>query len=131
MTKAPARTDHRFYTAMSIAVACTVFAGFGRTFYLKCLFPAPPLPWILHVHGALCTGWVLLYVTQNILIMQRRVGLHRRLGWAVAFLSLLVCIASVPVAIEWGVPYLLLSIAMAIFAARLAVWRALANWLMA
>ena len=224
-------TDHCFYTAMAIAIACGVLAGFGRTFYFKGFFPTPPLPLILDIHGALCTCWVLFFVTQNILIMKRRVRLHRRLGWATTFLSLLICIASVPAALYsvrrghfapahdaytsllafdfrnifnfalmmagvvfwrrdaethkrlavlaavalfadpaigrlpglaplvmlllfllfhlagpaydlmtkrrihraylWGVPYLLFSIAGAIFAARLALWHAVADWLMA
>jgi hypothetical protein len=216
---------------MSVAVLCTVVAGFGRTFYFKGFFHTPPLPLVLQIHGALCSAWILLFVAQNVLIMRRRLRLHRLLGWGITFLSLLICIASVPAALYsvrhghfapahdaytsllafdfrnifnfalmmagvviwrrdsethkrlavlaavalfadpaigripgvapvvmlllfllfhlagpaydlatrrsihkaylWGVPYLLLSIAVAIFAARLEVWHNVADWLMA
>jgi len=35
------RRDHRFYLAMSLAVAITVVAGFAKTFYFKTSFKMP------------------------------------------------------------------------------------------
>ena len=82
------RRDHRFFSAMSIIIACTVFVGFSRTFYLKNYFHAPQLPLLLSVHGILSTCWILLFVAQNLLIAGGQIRLHRRLGWAGAVLAL-------------------------------------------
>jgi len=93
------RLDHRFYTAMSIAIAITVFVGFAETFYLKSYFHKPALHRVTEIHGILNTCWILLFVIQNALIASGRVALHRRLGWAGAALSLLL----VPFGIATGV----------------------------
>jgi hypothetical protein len=84
------RRDHRFYTAMSISIAITVFAGFGESFYLKSYFHKPAIHPVTLIHGLLNTGWILLFVIQNCLVAAGRVGIHRRLGWAGALLSLLI-----------------------------------------
>jgi hypothetical protein len=58
-----------------------VFVGFARSYFLKGYFGAPPLPSLLvHVHGAVSTGWIVLFVSQILLVAQHRVGVHRRLG---------------------------------------------------
>jgi hypothetical protein len=36
----------------------------------------------VHLHGALFTGWVLLFIAQTALVASHRVAVHRRLGWA-------------------------------------------------
>ncbi|MGI8735589.1 MAG: hypothetical protein ACR2LM_20085 [Pyrinomonadaceae bacterium] len=74
------RADRRFFTAMSIAAAITVFAGFAPTYFLKSAFRAPALSPLLHVHGLLFTSWILLFVIQTSLISARRIDIHRRLG---------------------------------------------------
>jgi hypothetical protein len=53
------RWDHIFYTGLAVVAAAIVFAGFARTYYLKDLFGKPPLPSLLHLHGALFTSWLL------------------------------------------------------------------------
>ena len=78
----------RFYLGASLLFLALVFWTFARTFYLKALFKAPPLPPLLHVHGAVMTGWVVLLVVQSGLVAVHRVQWHRRLGvfgaaWAV------------------------------------------------
>jgi hypothetical protein len=75
-----------------LAVACTaalaiVITGFAPTYYLKLLSGAPPLPILLHVHGALMTAWFVLFFIQVCLIASHRVRLHRRLGMAGAVVA--------------------------------------------
>lgn len=40
----------------------------------------PPLSALLHIHGAVMTGWVVLLVVQTSLVAAHRVQCHRRLG---------------------------------------------------
>jgi hypothetical protein len=72
--------DHRFYTGMAFAIAVGVFAGFAKTYYAKSYFKSPAIPFWVHVHGAVFTGWILFYLLQNLLAMYGRMKLHRSLG---------------------------------------------------
>ena len=72
--------DHRFYTFMALAIASGVFAGFTRTYYAQSYFHTPAIPFWLHVHGLVFTGWILFYLLQNLLAMYGKMRLHRSLG---------------------------------------------------
>jgi hypothetical protein len=74
------RADRRFFTAMSVAAAITVFAGFAPTYFLKSVFGRPALSPLLHVHGLLFTSWIVLFVIQTSLVAAKRTYIHRRLG---------------------------------------------------
>lgn len=82
VTSAPTtvRRDRAFYTGMSVASAITVFVGFGRSYFLKGYFGAPPLTPLVHLHGLVFTGWICLFLAQVLLVAKQRVALHRRLG---------------------------------------------------
>jgi hypothetical protein len=89
-----------FFTGMAIAVVATVVAGFTPTYYLKPLFGTPALPLSIHVHGALFTAWVLLFVAQTSLVAANRTNLHRRLGVAGAVLAVRMVVSGAALAIE-------------------------------
>jgi hypothetical protein len=81
--------DRLFYSGMSIVLALTVLVGFAPTYYLRFIGEAPmltlsgrPMSGVLHWHGALFTGWVVLFVVQTALVAAHRVKLHRQLGIA-------------------------------------------------
>ncbi len=95
--------DRLFYGAMAVALALTVFAGFAPTYYLRLVSGGPratisggPFTTLIHLHGALFTAWVVLFVVQTALISSRRVAVHRRLGVAGAVLAgVMVAVGSV------------------------------------
>lgn len=72
--------ERRFYLGASLIFLALVFWTFARTFYLKMFFKTPSLSLLLHIHGAVMTGWVVLLVVQSGLIAAHRVRWHRRLG---------------------------------------------------
>ena len=76
-----AASDRRFYLAMALTCTLLIFAGFGRTYYLKAHFPlSPKLSLLVHVHGFVFTLWMLYFVLQTALIAVRKPRLHRNLG---------------------------------------------------
>ena len=85
--------DRAFYSGMAILMACAVFTGFARTYYLSAYFgthattSGRPFSTIVRVHAALFTTSVLLFLVQTSLVASRRVAVHRRLGVAVAVLA--------------------------------------------
>ncbi len=76
------RYDHVFFSVVVALMVATVIVGFGPTYYYAGVFRAPLPPPIIHVHGALFSCWMLLLVTQTLLISARRVDVHRKLGIA-------------------------------------------------
>lgn len=75
------RTAERvFYSFMAILLCMCVYIGFSPTYFQAGLLRAPlPSP-ILHVHGAVFTLWMLLFVVQVALISAHRVKWHRSFG---------------------------------------------------
>ncbi len=97
------RFDRRFYLIVAIVFSLIVLAGFGRTYYAKQWFGTPPLPSALvHLHGALMTAWVLLFIAQVRLISSRAVRLHQRLGYAAIGLAAVIIATGLPTAIRAG-----------------------------
>jgi hypothetical protein len=80
IVRSPRRFDRRLYLGAGLIFLALVFWTFARTFYLKPFFGTPPLSALLHIHGAVMTGWVVLLVVQTSLIAAHRVQWHRRLG---------------------------------------------------
>jgi hypothetical protein len=88
------RYDRAFYGTMAATLALTVLAGFGPTYYSQLATGGPkatvsggPFTLLVHLHGALFTAWVLLFIVQTVLVATHRVAVHRRLGVAGAVLA--------------------------------------------
>src|SRR5258708_3679268 len=76
--------ERAFYSGMPILLWACVYIGFSPTYFQAGMLRAPlPSP-ILHIHGAVFTLWMLLFVVQAALISARRVKWHRSFG-TVAF----------------------------------------------
>jgi hypothetical protein len=86
------RYDRPFYTGMAIAAAVVVFAGFAPTYFLRANYQTTPLPTYLQVHGVLFTTWIALFIAQTSLVAARRTNVHRRLGWAMAALAVVMVV---------------------------------------
>jgi hypothetical protein len=65
---------------LALSIAILVFVGFARTYYLHSLFGMPALTRFLHFHGAVMTGWIVLFAVQTFLITSNRIPIHRILG---------------------------------------------------
>jgi FtsH-binding integral membrane protein len=89
------RFDHLFFLSMAALMLITVFVGFAPTYYLAGVFHAPLPSFIVHVHGAVFSSWILLLLTQTSLVSAGRVDIHRRLGIAGFFLACLMVIVGV------------------------------------
>lgn len=96
------QAERRFFTGMAAALVAVTFIGFAPTYYLAGYFDAPRLGPLVHLHGVVYSGWVLLLLAQTGLIAARRVDVHRLLGIAGAGLALVVVVVGVLVAIESG-----------------------------
>lgn len=91
-----------FHLWMALLMCVFIFGGFGMT-YLGPLASGtfPPAPPLVHLHGIVFFGWMLLLVTQSLLVNVRNARLHRSLGTfgiayggVLVFLGLLITIVS-------------------------------------
>jgi len=83
-----------------------VFLGFGRTFFLRSFLEQPArwqldqLPMVYFVHGIILTSWFVLLMVQSILINIRKVSIHRKLGYCMAVLAVLVVFTGIQVILD-------------------------------
>lgn len=75
------RSERRLFALTAAFFALFILIGFARTYYLKFAFGNPPVrSFLVHVHGALMTAWILFFISQVWLIRTRRVAAHMRNG---------------------------------------------------
>lgn len=78
-------TDERlFFMGMAAAMAIVTFVGFAPTYYLAGSYAprTPALTPTVHLHGALCTAWILFLMLQTGLVAAGRRDVHRAAGVA-------------------------------------------------
>jgi len=67
-----------FALGLVAVMMAIVLAGFWP--YFSALPSGPKAHWIIHVHAAVFSGWMLLYLAQVWLVYRRRVRAHQALG---------------------------------------------------
>jgi hypothetical protein len=80
--RTPLRSNElkRFFYVLAALLVCAIVAtGFGPRFYAV-LVLGESRPWIIHVHGAVYVGWLVLLVAQGLLAARGKLALHRRIG---------------------------------------------------
>jgi hypothetical protein len=78
---APARATgaERAFPGLAIVMVLVVVAGFSLQLAMgRSSFDAPLL---LHAHAVVFMGWLVIFLTQNLLIVTGQVRWHRPLGW--------------------------------------------------
>jgi hypothetical protein len=91
-----------FYFFMSMVIATVVVYGFGQTAKEKLLHPVIARPFVLYVHGALFSGWILFFIFQSALVRTGMAPWHRRTGWAGVALGMAMLLVGVETAIAMG-----------------------------
>lgn len=85
----------RFAVGIAFAMLAVNLVGFGPTLYLRAFFDVPPIPVYLYAHGIAGTAWFAFLVVQTLLVAQRRVSIHRRLGWIGAAVAVAVLVSGI------------------------------------
>lgn len=78
-----------------VALSATLL-GFGKTYFGPVSRGEFSGSWLLHLHGALAMGWVLMFALQPILVHTRRLSWHRQLGRVAVPLALAVAFTMIP-----------------------------------
>jgi len=74
------RFDDVFFSGMAVLSLASVFVGFARSYYLAGVFKAQLPNFLVHIHGAVFSCWIILLIVQSSLVAAGRVDVHRHLG---------------------------------------------------
>ena len=74
--------DRNFFLAYVAIIWVGILAGFVPEIVRHVTSGAPAFPPIIHVHGVVFVSWLILLTVQALLIRNRQVRLHQRLGVA-------------------------------------------------
>ncbi len=72
--------ERYFYFFMSMLIAVVVAFGFSQTIDMNLIHPSIPRPFLLYVHAAVFTGWLVFFILQTALVRTSNVQIHRTLG---------------------------------------------------
>ena len=79
-TRVATPPDRLFFPLIALTALAIVAAGFAPTYYLGFWFGAPALEAIVHVHAMAFTAWLVLLLSQALLIRLGRARWHRAMG---------------------------------------------------
>lgn len=88
-----------FYFSMSLVFAALVLLGFSRTVDVALFHANPPRPFLLWMHGAAFSTWIVFFIAQSALVRVRKVSVHRALGWFGASLAAVMVVLGVTIAV--------------------------------
>ena len=74
------RVDDIFFTTLSVIMLAVVVIGFAPSYFLKGAIFAYPPSLLVHLHGAVFSTWIILFVVQSSLVSEGNIRLHRKLG---------------------------------------------------
>jgi hypothetical protein len=103
LADAAARSVYIVLVAVMIAI---VLLGFWP-FYSALLSGGTGAHWIVYVHAAVFSGWMVLLATQVVLVHRRRLGTHQRLGRVGIPYGLLVLVLGLAVTIAAPVQHVI------------------------
>lgn len=103
----PPQYDRIFFSTLAIAMALGVVVGFAPTYYTKLMGSAPlhttsqrAFTGLVHLHGALFSSWVLLFIVQTALVATHRVKVHMTMGIVGAVLAAAMVVVGISTAVQ-------------------------------
>ncbi|NGZ83994.1 hypothetical protein [Duganella aceris] len=93
--------ETRIFLLAHLFLLSVVLIGFGRTFYLRHLFIARPLPLVLLLHGIALTAWYGLVALQGAMVLKGAREWHGRIAWLAA--PVIVCVIYSGIQVNWNV----------------------------
>jgi hypothetical protein len=74
------RAEDVFFTGMSLLMLLIVLVGFAPSYFLRGAVFAHLPSVLVHLHGAVFSSWIILFVIQSSLVSAGNIRLHRKLG---------------------------------------------------
>lgn len=88
-----------FFTAMAFVGIAAVLIGFLKTFIIPVLSGTKTWPFPIYLHASFAFSWLLIFLTQSILIQNRKYETHIAIGKWATIVAPGACISSIPAAL--------------------------------
>lgn len=88
-----------FFTAIAILSLIAILVGFLKTFIIPGISGTKTWPLAIYVHACFVFSWVLLFLTQSLLIQNKKYKTHIFIGTWGAFIALGAALSIIPVAL--------------------------------
>jgi uncharacterized membrane protein YozB (DUF420 family) len=98
---ATGRKEHWFYVSAAMLIIAISVVGFGPSITDPSKRSAAPTALVI-AHGITIGAWLLLFLTQVLLVAKRRIAAHRRLGAVAPVLALLTVVLGYIVLIDFA-----------------------------
>src|SRR5262249_20152618 len=69
-----------FYVGMAVFMFAIMLVGFWPSYFGPLLRGVASRPWVIHLHGIVFIGWMVLLFAQVSLVAAGRTALHRKIG---------------------------------------------------
>ena len=89
------RPEDIFFTTAAVLMLGIIVAGFAPSYFLRGAVFAQLPSLLVHLHGAVFSSWIILFVIQSSLVSAGNLRLHRRLGTLGGILAALMVILGV------------------------------------
>jgi len=89
------RADDAFFTILSLLMLLIVLVGFAPSYFLQGAVFAHLPSLLVHLHGAVFSSWIILFVIQSSLVSAGHIRFHRKLGVLGAVLAGLMVVLGV------------------------------------
>lgn len=89
----------QFFARSALLMLALVLASFSFTYFWPMAVTGKRFSLVLHLHGAVCFGWMVLYAWQTRLVASGRIARHREWGLAGIALSTLLVPLGIAIAI--------------------------------
>lgn len=93
------KSELTFFTAIAVLGIIAILVGFLKTFILPIISGTKTWPLAIYVHASFVFGWVLVFLTQSLLIQNKKYKTHIIIGRWGAFIALGAAISIIPAAL--------------------------------
>jgi len=74
------RPRSKLYVSLAVLMAALIIVGFWPSYYGPLVRGAANVSWVLHLHGIVFFGWMVLFIAQTFLAATGHIKAHRSLG---------------------------------------------------
>lgn len=98
-TKKASKSKFTFFTAIAWLGIIAILVGFLKTFIIPIISGTKTWPMAIYAHAFFVFGWVVIFLTQSLLIQNRKYNTHIFIGKWGAFIALGAAISIIPAAL--------------------------------
>lgn len=85
-----------FFTAIAIIGIIAILVGFSKTFIIPLVSGTKTWPLTIYAHAFFVFGWVIIFLTQSLLIQNKKYKIHIFIGRWAAFIAVGAAISIIP-----------------------------------